>query len=80
MGLEVRTKRLDVTPELLNRLRQPGADMGPSAAMTASLGAVTPGSTSTTWFPLASRTIGRSTSGGGRLLLLGALLAEDSRL
>ena len=44
-GFEMRTKRFDVTPALLKRLRQPGADMAPSAAMTASMGAVTPGST-----------------------------------
>ena len=44
-GLEIRTKRFDVTPALLNMLKQPGADKGPSAAITASMGAVTPGST-----------------------------------
>lgn len=46
-GLAVRTKRLpDVAPAELNMLRQPAPDMAVSMGiMTASTGAVTPGST-----------------------------------
>lgn len=46
-GLAVRTKRLpDVAPAELNMLRQPAPDIAVSMGiMTASTGAVTPGST-----------------------------------
>ena len=79
-GLEVRTKRLpDMVPVLLNMLRQPGPDMTASMGiMTASTGAVTPGSTCTIWLPWLSMTVGRSES-GGRLLCLDTLPTEERR-
>ena len=78
-GLVVRTKRLpDVVPALLNMLRQPAPDMACSEGiMTASTGAVTPGSTSTIRLPWLSMVVGRSML---RRFLLGARCAEERRL
>ena len=71
-GFAVRTKRLpDMVPAELNMLRQPGPDMAVSMGiMTASTGAVTPGSTWTIWLPWLSIVVGKSRL---RLFLLGAL-------
>ena len=76
-GLDVRTKYLFEDAALLNKLRQPGADRGLLSAVpiTASAGAVTPGSTSTTWLPCPSSVTGNLCRGA----LSSGRLAEDRR-